>query len=366
MGRVEHGVRSVRAWTLGALLLAGCAERLGDEQLTTALSGDTQQRCIVEPPAPATTFGGGFTLDFTSGPVWIFPGASDAQGQPLGTLAARLSAADTPCGFDFEYLRDTQGDLLKLLEPDPAELDSARGELVLTPLSGFVTEWRGSERALVFYRKEFVRDFLDVETVGVGVALLDEDGLATRFAPGRYPGEPYLTWLGPQIWGRSALLSSDGFAYAYRCVNEGPFDDTCRVGRAAVESVSDAAAWEYRGAFDWEREPTRAAAILEGMGELSVAFNSHVGKYVFVFPPVLSNEVKGKLGSSPSEVNTLTHPVFDGVPDGFLGIRDVAQHPSLSKGDPGVLWFSYLTNPDQSQPNAPAPGVRLVSHRLQR
>ena len=362
MGRGGHSVRSTCIWGLGALLLAGCADRLGDEGLTTALSGDAQERCVIQPPAPAHAFSGGFSLEFGAGPLWIFPGASDAQSQPLGTIAARLSPADTPCGYAFDYLRDSQGELLALLEPDASEQDPTRGELVLTPLSGFVTDWQGSERALVFYRKEFVRGFFDVETVGVGVALLDADGATTRLTPDYYPGEPSLTWLDPQLWGRSALLGGDGLVYSYRCVNEGPFDDTCRVGRAPVEKLADPVAWEYRGAFDWESEPTHAAAILEGMGELSVAYNSHVGKYVFAFPPVLSNEVEGKPGSSPSQVNTLTHHVFDAVPDGFLGIHDLAQHPSLSTGN--EIWFSYLTSPDQSASGAPPPGVRLVRHRL--
>ncbi|MCA9647191.1 MAG: hypothetical protein KC492_41165, partial [Myxococcales bacterium] len=133
MGRVEHGVRSVRrtathgVWGLGALLLAGCSERLGDEQLTTALSGAATERCVIEPAAPAVAFSGGFSLAFSAGPLWIFPGASDAQGQSLGTIGARVSPADTKCGYAFDYLRDSQGALLKLLEPDATELDAARG-----------------------------------------------------------------------------------------------------------------------------------------------------------------------------------------------------------------------------------------------
>ncbi len=365
MGRAGGSVWRACAGAVGVLLLAGCADRLGDERLTTALSGETRERCIIEPPAPAAAFGGGFTLGFSAGPMWVFPGASDAQGQPVGTIAARLSPADTACGYTFDYLTTPGGELLALFLPEVDELDPGRGQLVLSPISGLVTEWQGAERALVFYRKEFVRGFFDVDVVGVGVALLDPDGSVTRLEPNHYPEEPNLTWLEPQLWGRSALLGKDGLIYGYRCVNEGPFDDTCRVGRVVPDKVAEPDAWEYRGAFEWVSDPRESAALLAGMGELSVAYNSHVGRYVFAFPPVLSNEVQGKIGASPSDVNTLTHQVFQGVPDALLGIRDVAQHPSLSRDGDRELWFSYSSNPDQEGANPPRPGVRLVSHRLE-
>ncbi|MEZ4228742.1 MAG: hypothetical protein R3B89_06240 [Polyangiaceae bacterium] len=351
---------------MSALSLAGCADRLGDESLTTALSGETRERCLIEPPTPVTTFAGGFTLDFASGPLWIFPGASDASGRSLGNVAARLTPADTACGYAFDYLAPPQGgELLRLLDPEPEELDPARGSLRLTPLSGFVTDWQGSEGAVVFYRKEFVRGFLDVQVVGVGVALVDDAGAVTRLSPNHYPEEPTLTWLEPQIWGRSALIGRDGWVYSYRCVHEGPFDDTCRVGRAKQQALADPGAWEYRGAFDWVSDPEQSAALIEGSGELSVAYNAHIGGYVFAFPPVLSSDVKGKTGASPSEVNTLTHPVFQGVPDGQFGVRDVAQHPSLARDGDREIWFSYSSSPDQSEADAKPSGVRLVSHRLE-
>ncbi|WP_028478390.1 DUF4185 domain-containing protein [Nocardia sp. CNY236] len=86
---------------------------------------------------------------------------------------------------------------------------------------------------------------------------------------------------GHENFQQNAFLAADGYIYRYG--TPAGRDNAGFVSRAPRSAIADIDAYEYWDGENWQAgEASAAAPIVGGVGELSVAWNGHVGQYVML------------------------------------------------------------------------------------
>jgi hypothetical protein len=111
----------------------------------------------------------------------------------------------------------------------------------------------------VYYRKVLLDPSEPPAGIGVGVAEISFGGVATRFEPQRYPGEPTLLWIYPQdFFGTAALLEEDsGAMYVFGC-----HDFSCFAAAVYPEYIANPAGYQYDASEGWSDRLEQAEVAL--------------------------------------------------------------------------------------------------------
>lgn len=196
-----------------------------------------------------------------------------------------------------------------------------------------------------FTRVDVPAGMPDAATVfGTGTALLARDQYSATIVT--KPGELFGAggYVPKNIHG---AFDQDGFVYSYDCqTNPNAADEQtgaaheapCHALRVPRAKVHDGASYEAWDGTQWQSDYGRAVAVIDHVsGELSVAYNSYLGKYLAVHP-----------GRDAILVETAATPVgpFETLPTGVLLQNNLVylalEHASLRANCERTLYLSYV------------------------
>ncbi len=109
-----------------------------------------------------------------------------------------------------------------------------------------------------------------------GLAYSDDDGQT-------WTVDPNATWPSDSNFGQVSLVEQDGWIYAFG-IPGGRFGGVA-LARVQPASILDLTAWEYWNGGTWVAGDATAAAVINPapVGELSVRWNSHYGKWLMMY-----------------------------------------------------------------------------------
>ncbi len=255
---------------------------------------------------------GGYSELFQGHSVWLYGDTILAQEGEDGeswrnntaSWTADLDASDGLVGF--EQAEDGQGAPLEILPRTDEEAsfnDAHAGDdcdeqpcgarYAVWPMDMVVDHDR--DRALMFYTKIYGEPG-EWNFYGVGIGLAEwtvlEEG---PVRPVANEGAEFPTMLFEESmgsFGDAAVIESDKL-YAFGCDHPDEAFKRCRLARADLDEVFDRDAWSFLTADGaWSSDFADADVLFQGNNQMSVHYNSHLGRWVAIYAGLLSDEAR--------------------------------------------------------------------------
>jgi len=262
-----------------------------------------------------------------------------------------LDAADGIGGF--EERLDGAGAPAYALAPtaEEAEFNALhRGDACQDPCGARWAVWPGTpmfdeerDRALIFYGLIYAEpgDF-NFHGVGQGLAVWERFEEAP-LRPVVDPAAEHPTLLfaegEPSFGNGAAVLDAD--LHTFGCLQDG-LENDCFLGRVALESALDRAAWRFWDGAAWSSDLSAAAVLFDGAPIMTVAFNAHLGSWTVVYSEPLGNDVMLRTapaltGPWSSELVLFTAERVEGD----CCVYDAILHPEYDGQGGKVLYVSH-------------------------
>jgi hypothetical protein len=173
--------------------------------------------------------------------------------------------------------------------------------------------------------------------------------LATWASPAAPAVRPsVMNGAGPQLlfgadepaWGAGALIV-DGALLLYACGGSG---DGCQLARAPLESALDRSAWTFWDGKSWVTDWHQAQTLFDGAPYVTVAFNTHVGKYLAWYMPPFNETLCVREADRPEGPWSAEQHVGIGQHSMDPQNWDYAlvAHPELDRDDGRIVTLSYF------------------------
>jgi hypothetical protein len=242
---------------------------------------------------------------------WTFNDTCLSKGGDLGDqfIDNTLSwdnTLDARAGITLENdLKDSQGVPVRFVPFTERELafsaDHAPNELAIWP--GHLVPDPARNRALIFFGTVYRGSDIGFQGVGAGIAVASL-GLRKVTRPVQHPdpnaAEPTYMWQrGERSYTGGYLLEGD---MLYNYGGEGQFLSTLvHVARVPLADALDKSAWRYyAGNGVWSENPADSKHVYVGGAAGDTLFwSEHLGAYVTVFMPFLSNDVFARVAYRP-------------------------------------------------------------------
>jgi hypothetical protein len=352
MTTLPHSIAfvSILALALCACGRTGLAESapdspIGDCPITSsALAVDSATDLGAFPlPSSVRTAAGGASARIGDRMLWTLAEAELAAPADNGDLVRSAigawSSPDSPFDPAYALLADGSPVELIALTGDERTFNSQYApleRLVLWP-SGVVAT--GPASGLIFYGKYLVKPgFLQIQGISAGAALISEgDAVAVRDMTPLFNSADVGFILSPLVEG--------DHLYAYTCDAGDSVAPGCSVGRVPLAAATDLSQWQTYNGSAWVSDFTQRQSLFAGPpADLSVAWHSHLGRYVALYVEAFTGKVM--LRSAPRPEGPFTEPV---LAFHTMGDMDYAakEHPGLS-GDCGRIMkvTYYHSDPD--------------------
>jgi hypothetical protein len=295
--------------------------------------------------------------------VWVYGdtilGTADSEGSTWHNNSFQwtedLDASDGLAAFGTnEDAAGAPKEFLPQTVEEHAYNDAHRGDPCKeTPCGARWALWPGAliwdaerSRAIAFYSKLHAEPG-DFNFYGVGSSLavwyrFEDPPARPQLRPGA--DDPTLLF-GPDEPGfGSAALVVEQWLYAYACQLDG-FSKPCRLARAPLDRVTERSAWEFfTGGGEWSGEVARAEPVFEGNDILSIAYNSHLERYLAVYDQPMDHRVMLRTAPAPEGPWSAPLEAFiaqtpEGDPDGW--IYDGQAHPEIEQDSGRIQYISY-------------------------
>jgi|GEM_PF-1965919 len=304
-------------------------------------------------PQAVSARSGGASAPASEQVLWTFNGTWFTNGAHLRSATAGL--ADRSAVLTPTEALDARGapDLfLPFTDQERAHNESGTQEPYELRVSSLVEV--GGE-TLVFYDKVQVGPgFLDLKSIGTGVARVAEGSTRAVRAPGLLfdNGEPDF---------QDAAVVYDGEVYVYACHQDGPLSTVCLVARAPLARVEERPAYQFWDGKQWTPDIGRSQPVLYSpVGNFSVSWNPYLSRFIAVYSPFFSNDVVVCTANYPEGPWSQAVVMFTGMPlpansDTLVRNSDGREHPELATngGRTVVVSYTHPTGPLKSE-------IRLV------
>jgi hypothetical protein len=209
----------------------------------------------------------------TYGEGWDGSGSGPETADWRCNVLARSSDTDLTDGMSFDdMVVDEPGHAKQLLDcaKDP---QSERGEHTVIPNSGISV---GRRQFLHYFSLSYWGPW---NTNYGGIAYSDDNGETWTKSDVRWDNTPQ--------WDRSFQIGTfakqDGYVYLFGTVNDRV--GALKLARVPEHLVLEEDAWRYWDGRRWQRNEAAAAPVVSApTGELSVAYNAYLGKWLMMHP----------------------------------------------------------------------------------
>jgi hypothetical protein len=142
-------------------------------------------------------------------------------------------------------------------------------------------------------------------------------------------------WVGDTNFGQAALIVEDGYLYVFG-IHGGRFDGVA-LARVAADDVLDMAAYEYWDGEAWSSRLIDAAEIVPPpVGELSVAWNDHLGRWIMTYLHELRRAIV--IREAPALTGPWSPALEVVTADEYPSLYGAYLHPWGSDGE--VIYFN--------------------------
>lgn len=286
---------------------------------------------------------------------WTFNDTCLSKGGNLGDqfIDNTLSwdnTLDARAGITLENdLKDSQGVPVRFVPFTDRELafsaDHAPNELAIWP--GHLVPDPARNRALIFFGTVYRGSDIGFQGVGAGIAVASLS-LKTVTRPVQNPDpdapEPTYMWQrGERSYTGGYLLEGD---MLYNYGGEGKFLSTLvHVARVPLAQALDKSAWRYyAGNGVWSENPADSQHVYEGGAAGDTLFwSEHLGAYVTVFMPFLSNDVSARVAYRPEGPWSAPVKLFT-AQQGTDTSYAARVHPAYARNGGQVQYITYVKN----------------------
>jgi hypothetical protein len=203
----------------------------------------------------------------------------------------------------------------------------------------------GTKLAYQFYGLIFRGgDIVGFDTLGTGIAIMDDQGKVVR--PEVSPGttHPTLTWQGTEIGYGSGWLVENGDLFAIGC--KGVFvTSEGGIARVPVLLALDKAAWQYYAGGDtWSKDENAVTPIFDGGASGNMLFyDKALGQYLMTYSGNFENNMYYRAAPHPWGPWSDQTLLFAGIP-GEAGSADYAgfTHPEFEEQNGLVEYVTYV------------------------
>jgi hypothetical protein len=305
---------------------------------------------------------GGYSGVFAGNSVWLygdtFLASPNAEGQTLisdsWAFTTDFNATDGITGF--QEREDSVGAPTMILTLTAAEqaFNSAHqgNPCQQQPCGARWALWPGAmladtarNRALIFYQLVSAQpgDF-NFRAVGYSVASWENfTDLPQRPTINPQAEHPDLLFVeGDPGFGSAALVLGDTL-YAYGC-NTSNFAVACKLGRVALESVTQLSAWTfYAGNENWSSRLGDALPVFTGNPILNVSWNDYLQQYVAVYNSPLSENVMMRTAPNPQGPWSREVMAFTALKPapGQSHVHDAQAHPEYNVNGGQTMFVTY-------------------------
>lgn len=321
----------------------------------------------------------GYSGVFAGNSVWLYGDTfltnPNAQGQTLisdsWAFTTDFNATDGITGF--QEREDSAGATTMILtltaeqafnsahQGNPCQQQPCGARWALWPEAMLADTARN--RALIFYQLVSPQPgSFNFHAVGYSVASWQNfAGLPQRPTINPQAEHPDLLFgESDPAFGSAALVVSDTL-YAYGC-NTSNFAVACKLGRVALESVTQLSAWTfYAGNGKWSSKLGDALPVFPGNPILNVSWNDYLQQYVAVYNSPLSENVMMRTAPNPEGPWSREVMAFTALrpAPGQSPVDDAQAHPeyNVNGGQTMFVTYSHSTGDFTSE-------IRLVSVQL--
>lgn len=319
----------------------GCTGARCDDAVPAAEVASTRDLGTVSKPATTATRDGGESVLVGGKVLWTFGDTffspKSVDGVNFRTSTAALADPSTPLAVT-EPL-DANGAPYAAL---PHTADEIAYNSTRDPTKDRIALWFGGlvpdgGDALAFYLKLIVKPDLDYTYLGIGTA---------RFAAGqttgtRTPGLLFDYTKGEPRFERPMLHDGTVYLYGELSGRQGQFG----VAKAPLAQATVRSAYTFWNGTAWTADVTKTVPVIDGIpGQMSAAWNPHLGAFLAVNTDVPSQTVVARTAARPegpwgNRTTLLTQqPSASGF--GYAG----QEHVGLRKANGKVLFVTYYRN----------------------
>lgn len=332
---------------IGALLLSGCVQYLGQEGTE---QGSLLRDCVVAAPENAT-LSAPISVPLPGHTLWVYPLVAFSDGRFLRATASRVESGADPCVEPPPLLVTDAGaprELLRLSDAEQARPDGA--QLQLYALAGVAVR----DVAYLFYEQTLAGQ-IGEQVLGVGLCQVD----AEQTECARLSDASGSTLLFPAGGLRpTAALAHEGFVYVLSCVSPAAFEQTCVLARVGEGELADPAAYRYASLDGWASERGRAVGVLHEVGAPSLRFDPEDSGPTSVVINPFDATVSARTADAWGNAFGDRRPLFD-LASPRAGELLAGGHLELGLAQGAKqLFISYSTS------NERAPGLHLAQFEL--
>jgi hypothetical protein len=372
------GLRCLRSWAMGALLLAqalqiGCGGN-GPPGVQVASSNEmgtvTQSSLIVGRD-------GGFGIHLWNHEVFIFGDTfvskPDVNGSTFHSNSfSYTDSTDAENGITLTELTDAAGSPLTLLTPTTTEaafnMAHSGDSCAQTPCGARYATWPGSTvfdpasgSALVSYGLIYATPgAFNFSGLGQSLAVWSSFAeQAVRPEIGNCSDYPTLLFCQDDPpWGEALVLVGEEL-YAFACQNL-TFSASCMLARVNVGSVLDRSTWQAWDGEAWQPGLNAAQPLFNAGNNLRVFYNQYAGAYMAVYSASVSNNVNYRTApaiTGPWSDESLLFVADHNADDGGW-TYDATVQPDYSENDGQIVYVTY------SRPNGNPFGSEFAIERV--